>query len=45
LRQQLEGKIQALEKKFHDKEIISHNIRLAMDEYSNQKRELKNIKK
>eukprot|EP00347_Sterkiella_histriomuscorum_P006391 403352942 len=45
LRRQLESKIVNLEKKFQDKDQMSHNIRQAIDEYSHQKRELKQIKK
>ena len=45
LHQQLEGKLRDLEKKFQEKDLMASSIRMAMEEYVTQKRELKNLKK
>lgn len=37
--------MKSLEKKFNDKDLMANNIKLALDENINQKKELKLIKK
>ena len=41
----MEERLKTLEKKFQDKDQMASSIRMAMDEYVSQKRELKNLKK
>lgn len=45
IKKNIEDKINTLEKKFQDKDQITQNIKMAMEEYSSHKKDLKQIKK